>query len=94
MLPLLLGSYLKLVTLLVVATLSSCPTELPKSTKVKSHGNKICDVIICAHGKCRCTDQDTDRRIKRKAILGPAGHVVKKKTEEEAFLLTGHTPDT
>jgi len=47
-LPLLLNIYLKLITALdyTHSSYTKQLSELPKSTKVKSHGNNVLDVII------------------------------------------------
>ena len=73
--------------LLIVATQSSHLIELPKSTKVKSHGNNVRDIII-VHVISADTQTKiyTGRHRKHKVILGPAavhkalGQLVKKVT--------------
>jgi len=47
---------------------------LPKSTKVRSHGNNVRDVIIV---HMISADAHIYRRGNRKVILGPAGRLVK-----------------
>jgi len=53
------------VRLLTVPLLySDCKAAL-KSTKVKLHGNNAYDVIIVHVNKCRCTDQQTDKQMRK-----------------------------
>jgi len=47
-------------------------SKLPKLTKVRSHGNNVCDVNI---EHIISADAQRYRCGKRKVILGPAGHV-------------------